>query len=428
MKITKSSDPKFRETLAHIVNRSAEGPAGVEKTVAAIIKNVRAKGDDAVFKYTKKFDGVSLTPKTVRVTEKQIAAAMRSASPKVLAALKKASARIARFHKFQREGSWKVSDGGAVLGQIVRPLDSVGVYVPGGKAAYPSSVLMNVIPARIAGVRRVVMVTPAPGGAIDPHVLAAASIAGVDEIYRIGGAQAVAALSYGTKTIARVDKITGPGNAYVAEAKRQVFGVVDIDMVAGPSELLVIADGAANPAHAAADLLSQAEHDENAWPILVTTSAAIANRVAKELVRQTRILPRSGIIEKCLSANCHAFVARNLDECFEISNAIAPEHLELLIKDAARYVNRVENAGAVFVGPWTPEALGDYMAGPNHVLPTGGSARFFSPLGVYDFMKRTSLIAFTQAGFRKLAAGVMTLANEERLTAHGAAVAIRLKK
>lgn len=426
MKILKASGIAFEKAMGKIDTRLFTGPAGVEKVVSRIIRDIRRRGDTALLSYTRKLDKVSYTSKTMRVSGEEFAKAEKASDPRVLKALKKAATRIKKFHARQKESSWAVEENGATLGQIVRPLSSVGIYVPGGKAAYPSSVLMNAIPAKLAGVSRIVMVTPTPGGEINPHVLMAAIIAGVDEVWKIGGAQAVAALAFGTKTIQRVDKIVGPGNAYVAEAKRQLYGIVDIDMVAGPSEILVIADESADPAMAAADLLSQAEHDENAYPILVTTSRDTALDIDEELKRQTKLLPRAALIRKCLRRNCYGFIVKNLDEGFELANRIAPEHLELLIKNAEKKVNRIKNAGAIFAGPWTPEALGDYMAGPNHVLPTGGSARFFSPLGVYDFVKRTSLLSFTRKGFRALARDVAVFAHEERLSAHARAVEMRL--
>ncbi|VAX16730.1 Histidinol dehydrogenase, partial [hydrothermal vent metagenome] len=368
------------------------------------------------------------TARSIRVSSAEFANANKQADPKVVRAIRASCARIRKFHKKQIEKSWSYREKGVTLGQSIKPIHSAGIYVPGGLAAYPSSVLMNAIPARIAGVKRIVMTTPTPLGVINPHVLVAAQIAEVDEVYKIGGAQAVAALAYGTKSIKPVDKIVGPGNAFVAQAKRQVFGKVDIDMIAGPSEILVLADSGADHRLIAADLLSQAEHDENAYLILVTTSRQIADKVQKELRRQAETLDRRLIIEKCLAKNSYAFIVKSLSEGFDIANRFAPEHMELIIKNARRYVNRVDNAGAIFVGPWTPEAVGDYGAGPNHVLPTGGTARFFSPLGVYDFMKRTSVVSFDQKGLKSIAKVVTTLAKDEGLSAHARAVEMRFKK
>lgn len=429
MRIVKVGGADYAKILARLEGRMEDGSSGaVAKTVAGIIAAVRKRGDKALFEFTKKFDHLALTAGSVRLTEKEITAMERMADPKVVRALKTAAGRIRRFHRRQVERSWSVTEPGATLGQIIRPIEAVGIYVPGGKASYPSSALMNAIPARIAGVKRIVMASPAPGGQMNPHTVVAARIAGVDEIYRIGGAQAVAALAYGTASIAPVDKIVGPGNAYVAAAKRQVFGKVDIDMVAGPSEILIVADGSARPDVVAADLLSQAEHDENAYPILVTTSLALAQAVAEELKIQAASLPRRAIIEKCLRNNCFALVVDSLDAAVDVANRLGPEHLEIMTGQPDRIARKIINAGAIFVGPWTPEALGDYSAGPNHVLPTGGTARFSSPLGVYDFIKRTSYLSFTQSGFRKLAGGVMAVAREEGLSAHARAVEIRLKK
>lgn len=427
MRILETKDPAFEKTMARLERRLETGAGEAGAAVENIIKDVRRRGDAAVLAWTKRLDGASYTARSMRASEKEMAKAEKLSDPRVASALRKAARRIKKFHSMQGEKAWSLREGGVTLGQAVTPLSSAGVYVPGGKAAYPSSVLMNVIPAKIAGVPRVVMVTPTPGGEINPHVLMAARIAGVDEIYKIGGAQAVAALAYGTRTIKPVDKIVGPGAVYVAEAKRRVFGAVDIDMIAGPSEILVIADSSANPACAAADLLSQAEHDENAYPILVTTSKKFALAVAGELERQAKKLPRAAIVKKCLLKNCYCFIARSMSEAVGIANRFAPEHLELLVKNARGLAGKIKNAGAVFAGPWTPEALGDYMAGPNHVLPTGGAARFSSPLGVYDFLKRTSLLSFDEKGFRELADAVMALAEEEGLSAHANAVRIRLE-
>ncbi|VAX25601.1 Histidinol dehydrogenase [hydrothermal vent metagenome] len=429
MKIIRSETARsFSQAINKLDSRLSFGSTGVESVVSEIIRNVRTSGDKSLLAYTKKFDRVSYTTRSMKVSDAEISKASISANPKVVRALKLSAARIKQFHKRQKEQSWKYTRNGATLGQLIRPLDSAGIYVPGGKASYPSSVLMNAIPAKIAGVRRVVMVTPTPDGEINPHVLVAAKIAGVDEIYKVGGAQAVAALAFGTKTIASVDKIVGPGNVYVAEAKRQVYGKVDIDMIAGPSEILVLADGTADPSFIAADLLSQAEHDENAYPILVTTSLKLADKVADELKTQTGELGRSSIIKKCLSRNCYGFVVKSVKEGIELSNRIAPEHMELMVKNPFRYISQIKNAGALFVGEWTPEALGDYAAGPNHVLPTGGSARFFSPLGVYDFVKRTSLLSFTRGSLGRLAGPVTDLAYEEGLNAHAKAVEKRINK
>ena len=427
MRIINSGEAAFEKAITRLDRRTDLGDRDVEGVVSKIVADVKKRGDKALLSYTNKFDRVKMSPSTLRVTKAEFDKAEKESDPNVIRVIKKAATRIRKFHSHQKEKSWTFTESGATLGQIVRPLASVGAYVPGGKAAYPSSVLMNIIPAKIAGVKRVVMVTPTPDGIMNPHVLVAAKIAGVDEVYKVGGAQAVAALAYGTASIARVDKIVGPGNVFVAEAKRQVFGKVDIDMIAGPSEILIIADKTSNPSHIAADLLSQAEHDENAFPILVTTSAKVAESVKYEVLAQVKTLNRRKIAEACIKSNCHLFVVDNLKEAFALSNKIGPEHLELMINNAESYVKNVTNAGAIFVGPWTPEALGDYIAGPNHVLPTAGSARFYSPLGVYDFVKRTSLLKFSEKGFRKLADDAIIFAEEEKLGAHARSVEIRMK-
>ncbi len=428
MKIIKGSGREFEEVMARLDGRMEAGSSRVEGVVSKIIRDVRKNGDKTLLAYTKKFDKALFTTRTMKVSRREFEAASRKADAPVVRAMEKSAARIIRFHKKQKETSWLKPENGATLGQLIRPLESAGIYIPGGKASYPSSVLMNALPARIAGVKRIAMATPAPNGELNPHILVAAEIAGVDEVYKIGGAQAIAALAYGTKTVRPVDKIVGPGNVFVAEAKRQVFGKVDIDMIAGPSEILVIADGSADPKFVAADLLSQAEHDENAYPILVTTSRVLAARVERELEAQTKTLQRSAIIRKCLRRNCFAFLVGSLNEAFDLANRIAPEHLELQIKNAGKYIDKVVNAGALFIGPWTPEALGDYAAGPNHTLPTGGTARFSSPLGVYDFIKRTSLLSFSEKGLKRLAKNVIAIAKEEGFSAHARAVEIRIKK
>jgi histidinol dehydrogenase len=309
---------------------------------------------------------------------------------------------------------------------MVRPLSSVGLYVPGGKAAYPSSVLMNALPAKVAGVKKIVMVVPTPRGEINNHILAAAKIAGVDLVYRVGGAQAVAALAYGTETVPKVDKIVGPGNIYVATAKKMVFGDVDIDMIAGPSEVLIISDASGEPSHIAADMLAQAEHDEMAASILITTSSEFAQKVSNEVSRQLEKLSRREIAQASINNRASFIVAKDLDEAFDLSNEVAPEHLELALEDPDQYLNKVDNAGAIFVGHYTPEALGDYIAGPNHVLPTGGSAKFFSPLGTYDFIKRSSILSFSESAFKRLGKHAERIADVEGLEAHGNTIRIRM--
>jgi histidinol dehydrogenase len=417
----------FARQFAAIRERGAVSTAAVDRQANRIVEAVRRRGDRAVIELTERFDGVRLTPASLRVSKAEIEAATRATKPAALRALRLAARRIAAFHQRQKLSSWDYKDPiGLRLGQQVTPLDIVGVYVPGGHASYPSSVLMNAVPARVAGVRKVVMISPAGAKGFNPAVLAAARIAGVDEIYRVGGAQAVAAVAFGTQTIPRVDKIVGPGNAWVQAAKRIVYGTVDIDKIAGPSEVLVIADTAANPAHVAADLLAQAEHgsgDECA--VLLTPSAALARKVAAEIERQLAALPRRADIARVLKRRGALIVVRNLTEAAEVAEQVAPEHLELMVVEPRRWLPRLRSAGAIFVGPYAPAPLGDYVAGPNHVLPTGGTARFFSPLGVYDFMKRTSIVTATRAGLRKLAPAVESLAALEGYEAHAAAVRCR---
>ncbi|OGW19554.1 MAG: histidinol dehydrogenase, partial [Nitrospinae bacterium RIFCSPLOWO2_12_FULL_47_7] len=402
MKIIKSWEDGFDEALNRIVNRGRIGRADVEASVRNIINQVREKGDEAVIKFTKKFDNYHLSPENIKVSGEEIENAYASIDKKILEHLRFTAERIKKFHEHQVEKSWSYKEEGILLGQVIRPLAIAGVYAPGGKASYPSSVLMNVIPAKVAGVKKVVMCTPASAGRLNPYVLIAADIVGVDEIFCIGGAQAIAAMAYGTETIPKVDKIVGPGNVYVAEAKRMVFGDVDIDMVAGPSEILIIADKSARADFIAADLLSQAEHDELSYPLLITDSLDLATDVVKELDIQKKSLSRSEIIDNCLKNNCICFIVRNIEDGITLSNKIAPEHLELMIEDSDEMIDKVKNAGAIFLGKFTPEAVGDYAAGPNHVLPTGGTARFFSPLGVYDFVKRSSLISFNEKSLKDI--------------------------
>jgi histidinol dehydrogenase len=411
--------------MSRLRERAAGG--GNAEAVEAIVADVRARGDLAVLEYTKRFDGADLSADAIRVGKDEIAAAARAVDPELIGVMRRAAARVADFHRKQlRPGYLEPFAPGEMMGQLAKPLESVGVYVPGGKASYPSSVVMNIVPAKVAGVGRVVMTTPCGrDGTVPPHTIAAGVIAGADEIYKVGGAQAVAALAFGTDTIPRVDKIVGPGNIYVALAKRSVYGYVDVDSIAGPSEILVIADGTASPAFVAADLLSQAEHDEMASSVLVTTSAELAEAVSLEISRQIGRLSRRGIIEKSLEEFGAAIIVADLDEAARLSDEIAPEHLELCVADPFGLLTRIRNAGAVFLGNYSPEPLGDYMAGPNHVLPTGGTARFFSPLGVDHFMKRTSVISFSKPALAALADDITRFAEAEGLTAHAAAVRIR---
>jgi histidinol dehydrogenase len=422
-----TSDPSFPQQLdAFLASRRSE-EANVDGAVAAILADVRKRGDDAVIEYTARFDRLELTPASMRVTAAEIDAAEKAVAPEALAALGLAADRIRGYHAalLPKDVEWTDAVG-VRLGARFTPIAAVGVYVPGGTAAYPSSVLMNAVPAKLAGVPRVVMVVPSPNGRLNPLVLAAAKLAGVDEVYRIGGAQAVAALAYGTRTISPVDKIVGPGNAYVATAKRQVFGTVGIDMIAGPSEILVVADGGNDPDWIAADLLSQAEHDENAQSILVTDDARLAEAVVGSVDSLLKTLPRAAIASASWRRFGGIVIVRSLDEAPAIVDRIAPEHAELAVADPAPLAAQIRNAGALFLGRYTPEAIGDYVAGPNHVLPTSGSARFSSGLSVTDFLKRTSIVACDAESLRALGPAAMTLAEVEGLDAHGLSVGIRL--
>jgi histidinol dehydrogenase len=423
------SDAGFAETFGKITARGETPPAGVVQTVQEILADVRKRGDDALCEYTERFDRLKLEAGTLEVSALEIEQALAAVDSDTLATLQLAADRIAAFHNKQKETTWLSADEPDIqLGQMVTPLDRVGIYVPGGKAAYPSSVLMNAVPAKVAGVGEIIMTVPMPDGVVNPYVLAAAHIAGVDRIFKIGGAQAVAALAYGTATVPRVDKITGPGNIYVATAKRLVFGTVDIDMIAGPSEILVINDGSGNPAHIAADLLSQAEHDELAASILITTDEAFGRQVAEELETQLEQLSRSVIARQSIDSFGAIILARDLAEAAAFSNKIAPEHLELAVADPFALLPQIRHAGAVFLGHHTPEAAGDYLAGPNHTLPTGGSARFFSPLGTDDFVKKSSLISFSAEGLNRLGGSIIKIAELEGLEAHAKSVSIRLSK
>lgn len=413
-----------------VMNRSQLQNDDVSKRVKEIVARVRDEGDSALFEYTERFDHAKIDKNNVLVTREEIEAAYAAASLEWLEAMREAAKRITAFHEKQKQNTWIDFQPGIALGQKITPLSRVGVYVPGGTAAYPSSVLMNVLPAKVAGVKEIVMVTPPgpDGGVSYPLALAAADIAGVDRIYKVGGAQAVAALAFGTESIPRVDKITGPGNIYVANAKREVFGHVGIDMVAGPSEVLVIADATADPRYVAADLLSQAEHDPLAAAILVTDSETVAFAVQAELERQTALLPRQEVINQSLNAYGTIVVAETLAECAAIANQIAPEHLELSVAEPYALLPLIDNAGAIFLGHWSPEPLGDYLAGPNHVLPTSGTARFFSPLSVDDFVKKSSIICCTREELESVSKQVVLLARQEGLDAHANAVAIRFAK
>ncbi len=427
-RVLKSQTPEFRKFLAAILaRRGGDDSAGVDQAVAKIIADVRKHGDRALIDLTAKFDGVKLTPATIRVTPAERHSAINRIAAEDRHALELAAERVAEFHRRTMEKSFIYRDkSGMRLGQMVQPMHRVGIYVPGGLGAYPSSVLMNAIPAKVAGVAEIVMVSPPSAEGERLAVLAAAEIAAVDEFYRVGGAQAVAALAYGTETIKPVDKIVGPGNAFVQAAKRMVYGVTDIDKMAGPSEVLVIADERARPEWIAADLIAQAEHgsgDEAA--VLLTTSASIAQRVAEEIEIALRSLPRARQVEAALVKRGAMVVVQDLNEAFDLANEIAPEHLELDVRNPSRWLPRVKAAGAVFLGPLTPAPLGDYLAGPNHVLPTGGAARFASPLGAYDFLKRTSIIEASMGAIAALGPAVAHLARMEGFEGHARAMELR---
>ena len=422
-----TSDSGFAREFAALLAEKREAAEEVDAAVAAILADVRTRGDAAVIEATKRFDRLDLSPATMRLSAEEIAAAERQCSAETLAALRLAAERIESYHRrLVPEDFDYVDPQGIRLGARWRPIGAVGIYVPGGLAAYPSSVLMNAIPAKVAGVDRVAMVVPAPEGKLNPLVLAAAKLAGVSEIYRIGGAQAVAALAYGTATIPAVDKIVGPGNAYVAAAKRRVFGTVGIDMIAGPSEILVLADAQNDPTWIAADLLSQAEHDTAAQAILITTDPSFAAAVARAVEAHLNTLPRGSIAGESWARHGALIVTRNWQEAIPLVDRIAPEHLEIAVEDAEALAGRVRNAGAIFLGRHSPEAVGDYVGGPNHVLPTARSARFSSGLGVQDFMKRTSLLSCGPEGLRAVGPAAIELARAEGLDAHALSIAIRL--
>ncbi|PID24480.1 histidinol dehydrogenase [Sporosarcina sp. P7] len=415
------------EFIEELLERDDSNQTDLEfdRNVLSIIDKVRSEGDEALLDFTERFDGVKLD--RLIVTEEEITEAEQAVTEDFYRALRAAKERITTYHEAQKEQSWFLNPNeGIMLGQKVTPIDSVGLYVPGGKAAYPSTVLMNALPAKIAGVGRISMVTPPQrDGKINPHVLVAAKEAGVDRIFKVGGAQAIAALAYGTETIEKVVKITGPGNAYVARAKKWVFGDVAIDMIAGPSEICVVADANTNPVYAAADLLSQAEHDERAAAVCITTSEAFATELSKEVERQLAELDRKEIAAQSIEHFGRIIVVDSLQEAFDTVNRLAPEHLELMIDHPMEHLAAIRNAGAIFLGQHSPEALGDYMAGPNHTLPTSGTAAFSSPLGVYDFMKKSSIIYYSENALLEVADDIITLANAEQLTGHANSINVR---
>lgn len=408
--------------LGLLKKRAAGGQPGIDRTVKAILADVKKRGDAAVEKYTGRFDRHELP---MRMNKSEIKKYARKVEKHIVEALGISAARIRRFHEKQKEESWTYKVKGEVLGQIIRPLGRVGVYVPGGKASYPSTVLMNVIPAQVAGVKEIALCVPAPGGQINPYVMAAIELLDVREVFRIGGAQAIGAMAYGTKTVRKVDKIVGPGNIYVAMAKKMVYGEVAIDMIAGPSEILIIADATADPVFVAADMISQAEHDELASCILITDSNRLAGEVIRELGQQVRRLKRIEIAKRSLRRFGAVILTDDIKRAASIADEVAPEHLEIMTGHPEKTLDHIHNAGAVFLGAWTPEPLGDYAAGPNHTLPTGGTARFSSPLGVYDFIKRTSLLQFDRKRFMLIADTVEAIADVEGLEAHANTVRIR---
>ena len=428
MEIIRTDSAEFEGRFRMIRERGRLFDPGLWAEVGRIVEEVGRRGDGALFEYTARWDGHAVTAETVEASaeERKTAAAKTSAEDREV--LRLAGERIERFHKHQRRKGWMVSDEeGVELGQRILPLERVGIYAPGGLASYPSTVLMTAIPARIAGVREIILVTPSRDGRLQPMIAAAAEIGGVNRIFKIGGAQAIAALAFGTESVPRVDKIVGPGNAYVAAAKKMVFGRVAIDMIAGPSEILIIADGTGDAAFAAADLLAQAEHDEMAGAVLLTPDESFAKTVAGEIENLLADLPRREIAARALEAFGGLVVTRNLAEAVALANRFAPEHLELMVQNPRELLPELRNAGAIFLGSHTPEALGDYVAGPSHVLPTGGTARFSSPLGVDDFVKRTSVLSFSQKGLERYAKTAVRLAEMECLEGHGRSVRLRLR-
>lgn len=426
MKIVQIKSKNINSYLKGLRRSTSLSDPKLESTTKKIVDDVKKNGDKALFKYTKKFDKVELSKRTVKVTAREIEQAQKQVPSKIKANLRTAARRVREFHKHKMpKGSMYKDALGNELGWLINPIERAGLYVPGGKAAYPSTVLMTAIPAKVAGVQELVLVTPCPNGELNPTVLVAASIAGVDSIYKVGGAQAVAALAYGTDSVPKVDKIVGPGNIFVTIAKKLVFGEVDIDMIAGPSEVLIISDASTPASWVAADLLAQAEHDEMAVPLLVTNNAKFGKEVAKEVSRQLALLSRKDIAGEAVKSQGRIFIVKDIDQAAEVANALAPEHLELCVKNPKKLLKKIKHAGAIFVGGMSTEAFGDYVAGPSHVLPTGGAARFSSPLSVYDFLRMPSVISISKKGFDKLSDDVMNLAYSEELEAHALSVKVR---
>lgn len=429
MRVLELNEKTKQELLKNLLNRNPGSYGSYESTVNEIIENVKANKDKALFDYTLKFDKCKINSDNIRVTKEEIDEAIKSLDPEFIEVMKKSADNIRVFHEKQKRNTWiDTKDDGSILGQRILPIEISGVYVPGGTAAYPSSVLMNVMPAKVAGVERIIMCTP-PGkdGKVNPGTLAAASIAGVTEIYKVGGAQAIAAMAFGTESVPKVDKITGPGNIFVALAKKACFGYVSIDSIAGPSEILVLADETANPRFVAADLLSQAEHDVLASAILITTSRKLADEVSTEIDGFLKKLERADIISKSLDNYGYIFVADNMSDAIDATNAVASEHLEIITENPFETMTKVKNAGAIFLGSYSSEPLGDYFAGPNHILPTNGTARFFSPLNVDDFMKKTSIVSYSKDALEKVHKDIELFAKKEGLTAHANSIAVRFE-
>ena len=429
MKVVKITKDSIKDILNDLLKRSPNHYDSYADKVQAILNDITENKDEALFRYTKQFDGADINAASILFTKEEIEAAYKQVDEKLVAIIRKSIENIRVYHEKQKQYSWFDSEeNGTILGQKVTPLERVGVYVPGGKAAYPSSVLMNIIPAKVAGVKEIVMTTPPnKEGIVNPATLVAANEAGIDKIYKVGGAQAIGALAYGTESIKKVDKIVGPGNIYVALAKKLVYGNVSIDSIAGPSEILVLADETANPRFVAADLLSQAEHDQLASAILVTTSEELAKKVEKEVEQFTSELSRKEIIESSLSQYGYILIAKDLEEAIEVVNEIASEHLELMTKDPFQVMTKIKNAGAIFIGEYSSEPLGDYFAGPNHVLPTNGTAKFFSPLSVDDFVKKSSIIYYSREALEPIHQDIIDFATAEQLTAHANSIKVRFE-
>lgn len=430
MKIVTLTEESKQNLLENLLKRSPQNYGEYEGRVAEIVENVRARGDEAVFAYTKQFDRADITAENIRVTKEEVAQAYREVDEQLLSVIRKALVNIRAYHEKQKRYSWFDSKpDGTLLGQKITALARVGVYVPGGKAVYPSSVLMNIVPAKVAGVEKIIMTTPCNAeGKVNPTTLVAAKEAGADEVYKVGGAQAIAALAFGTASIPKVDKIVGPGNIYVALAKKAVYGFVNIDSIAGPSEILVLADENADPRYVAADLLSQAEHDEMASAILITTSRQLAEKVSAQVEQFVSVLSRKEIIQKSLDNFGYILVADSLETAIEAANDIASEHLEIMTENLFEVMTKIRNAGAIFIGPYSSEPLGDYFAGPNHVLPTNGTARFFSPLNVDDFVKKSSIVYYSREALEAVHEDIETFAKAEQLTAHANSIHVRFEK